>query len=187
MKDHVYVFLADGFEDIEALTVVDLLRRAKIPVTTVAIGAERQVETSHGITLFADALFSDCDFSNAALLVLPGGQPGTTNLGNFAPLTELLTDFAAEGRRIAAICAAPSVLNKLGILEGKRATSYPAVQPAMDRVGSYETDSVVVDGFVTTSRGLGTAIDFSLSLIAQLRSQEEADAIAKSVVYVREE
>ena len=185
MNGQVYVFLANGFEDIEALTVVDLLRRAKIPVKTVAIGDEKKVETSHGVTLFADALFAECDFSDAEVLVLPGGQPGTTHLGECAPLRELLRTHNAQGKKLAAICAAPTVLNKLGLLSGKKATSYPATEPAMDQVGSYETDTVVVDGNITTSRGLGTAIDFSLSLIAQLKGQEEADAIAKSVVYIR--
>ncbi len=179
----VYVFLANGFEDIEALTVVDLLRRAKIPVTTVSITSSRQVETSHGITLFTDVLFEDCDFEDASLLVLPGGQPGTRHLGEFAPLGELLKDFAAKEKRIAAICAAPTVLNNLGLLKGRKATSYPSCESQMDDIGSYETDNVVVDGCITTSRGLGTAIDFSLCLIAQLLDQEEADRIATSVVY----
>ncbi len=181
--EQTYVFLADGFEDIEALTVVDLLRRAQIPVTTVSITETRQVSTSHGITLYTDALFQDCDFSDAEMLVLPGGQPGTRHLGECAPLAELLKEFAAKGGRIAAICAAPTVLNSLGILKGRRATSYPSCEPQMDQVASYEKDSVVVDGNITTSRGLGTAIDFALALIAQLQGQEQADAIARSIVY----
>ena len=179
----VYLFLADGFEDIEALTVVDLMRRAGISIQTVAIGEEKKVETSHGITLFADSVFAECDFSDLDLLVLPGGQPGTRHLSEHQGLCQLLKETAKEGKRIAAICAAPTVLAGLGLLDGRRATSYPGVRSQIEGVCTYLEDPVVVDGNVTTSRGLGTAIDFSLCLIAQLMGQEKADEIAKSIVY----
>ena len=121
----VYVFLADGFEEIEGLTVVDILRRAGVDTTTVSIMERRNVMGSHKIPVMADACFGEVDFSEGELLVLPGGMPGTRYLGECRPLTELLLQFFREGRKVAAICAAPSVLGGLGILEGKKAACYP--------------------------------------------------------------
>ncbi len=178
----VYIFLADGFEDIEGLTVVDLMRRAKIDIRTISIKETREVTTSHGITLMTDGLFSETDFGDADMLVLPGGMPGTRYLGEYEPLKELLAEHYGKGGRIAAICAAPSIFGALGFLKGRRATSYPSF---MDKLDGAETvkDSVAVDGNVTTSRGMGTAIDFGLSLIAQLLGKEKAGEIAQSIIY----
>ena len=184
MSKNVYIFLADGFEDIEGLTVVDLMRRAGIRITTVSIKDTREVTTSHKITLLTDTTFAETDFSDADMLVLPGGMPGTKYLGAYKPLTDLLEDFYNNGGKIAAICAAPTVFAALGFLEGRRATAYPYCME--DLKGAIRSeDSVVVDGNVTTSRGLGTAIDFSLSLIGQLLGEEKAAEIADSVVYSR--
>ena len=180
----VYIFLADGFEDIEGLTVVDLMRRAGITAETVSIKKTREITTSHGIEMKTDRIFQETDFSDADMLVLPGGMPGTRYLGEFAPLTELLTEYYNKNRKIAAICAAPSVFAKLGFLKGRKATSYPSF---MDQLEGAETceEPVVVDGNVTTSRGLGTAIPFALCLIAQLVGEEKASEIAESIVYKR--
>lgn len=178
----VYVFLADGFEDIEGLTVVDLMRRAEIDVTTVSIKDTKEVTTSHAVTLYADKLFSEVDFSDADMLVLPGGMPGTKYLGACTELTELLTNFYNKGGKVAAICAAPSVLGQLGFLKGRRATSYPGFGEKLIGAEVVE-EAVVVDCNVTTSRGMGTAIDFGLSLIAQLKDEETAEKIAKSIIY----
>lgn len=180
----VYIFLADGFEDIEGLTVVDLMRRAGIEAVTVSIKETREITTSHGIEMKTDRVFSETDFSDADMLVLPGGMPGTKYLEEYKPLTELLTDFYQNGGKVAAICAAPGVFERLGFLKGRNATSYPSV---MEQLKSARTslEPVVVDGNVTTSRGLGTAIDFSLSLIGQLEGSAKAEEIAESVVYVR--
>ena len=180
----VYIFLADGFEDIEGLTVVDLMRRAEIEATTVSIKDTKEVTTSHGITLFADTTFGEVDFADADMLVLPGGMPGTKYLGAYEPLTTLLKEFYGKGGKIAAICAAPSVFAELGFLEGRRATSYPSFMEKLTGAVTTE-ESVVVDGNVTTSRGLGTAIDFALSLIGQLLGTEKAEEIAKSIVYFK--
>ena len=122
----VYIFLADGFEDIEGLTVVDLMRRAEIDIKTVSIKNTGEVTTSHGITLLTDCVFEETDFSDADMLVLPGGMPGTKYLGEYTPLTELLKFFYSKGGKVAAICAAPSVFADLGFLEGRKATSYPS-------------------------------------------------------------
>ena len=181
MSKKVYIFLADGFEDIEGLTVVDLMRRAGITITTVSIKNTKQITTAHSITI-TDQTFAETDFTDADMLVLPGGQPGTTNLGAFAPLTDLLKNFYNNGGRIAAICAAPTVFAQIGLLHGKKATAYPSCMDGLGDAVRLE-DNVVVDGNITTSRGLGTAIDFSLSLISQLLGQEKADQIAESVVY----
>lgn len=178
----VYIFLADGFEDIEGLTVVDLMRRAGITIETVSIKDTKEITTSHGIQMKTDRIFAETDFSDGDMLVLPGGMPGTKYLGEHEPLTELLTEFYQKNKKLAAICAAPSVFGKLGFLKGRRATSYPSF---MDRLFGAETceDPVVVDGNVTTSRGLGTAVPFALSLIAQLKGKEKAAEIAESIVY----
>ena len=181
----VYIFFADGFEDIEGLTVVDLMRRAGIDIQTVSIKETREIRTSHGINILTDCTFSECDFSDADMLVIPGGMPGTKYLEEYKPLTGLLTSFYQKGGKVAAICAAPGVFERLGFLKGRNATSYPSV---MEQLTSARTslEPVVVDGNVTTSRGLGTAIDFSLSLIRQLEGRAKAEEIAESVVYSTE-
>lgn len=178
----VYVFLADGFEEIEGLTVVDLLRRAGADTVTVSINGTKTVCGSHKIKVGADITFEETDFADADLLVLPGGMPGTTHLAEHAGLTSLLkkTD-AAEGG-LAAICAAPTVFGDMGLLAGKKAVCYPGLE---GRLAGAEvgTCSVVTDGHITTSRGMGTAIDFGLELVRRLFGQQKADDLAKSVVY----
>ena len=180
----VYVFLADGFEDIEGLTVVDLMRRAGVEVSTVSIKGKREIETSHGIRMQTDRIFEGTDFSDADMLVLPGGMPGTRYLGEHQPLTELLRSFYEKEGKIAAICAAPSIFAELGFLKGRTATCYPSFMGKLEECGARTSlEGVVVDENVTTSRGMGTAIDFGLNLIAQLLGQEKADDIARSIVY----
>lgn len=178
----VYAFLADGFEDIEGLTVVDLMRRVGIDVQTVSIKDTKDVTTSHAIELKTDLIFAETDFSDADMLVLPGGMPGTKYLGAYKPLTDLLTAFYENGGKIAAICAAPSVFGQLGFLKGRKATSYPGFEEMLEGA-QCSLEPVVVDGNVTTSRGMGTAIEFGLSLIAQLISEEKAEELAKSIIY----
>ena len=179
---NVYVFTADGFEEIEGLTVVDLMRRAGAQVQMVSISDGLAVKGSHGIEIKADTFFEDVDFGQADLLVLPGGMPGTLHLGVHQGLTKLLTETVAQGKRVAAICAAPSVLGGLGLLKGKRAVCYPGFEDKLTgaQVG---TEEVVTDGNITTSRGLGTAIPFALELISLLFGQEKAEEIGASVIY----
>lgn len=178
----IYVFLADGFEEIEGLTVVDLLRRAGEEVVTVSVMERKEIVGSHQICLLADALFEELDFADAGILVLPGGMPGTRHLGEYEPLTRLLADWNAKGGKIAAICAAPSVLGDLGLLKGRVAVCYPGFEKRLAgaQIGSR---SVAVDGNITTSRGLGTAIDFSLALVEQLQGEGKAEEIRKSIIY----
>lgn len=178
----VYIFFADGFEMIEGLTVVDMMRRANIEVWTVSIKSTREVVSSHNVTILADSTFEEIDFSDADMLVLPGGMPGTTNLGAYAPLIELLENFYEKGGKLAAICAAPSVFGKLGFLKGRKATSYPGFEEQL--IGAeILKEAVVTDGNMTTSRGMGTAIAFALSLITQLKDRETAEKIEKSIIY----
>lgn len=179
----VYIFLAEGFEEIEALMVVDLLRRADIDITTVGIMGNLHVTGRSNITVAADCLFEQVDtFADADLLVLPGGMPGTIYLGEHEGLTELIREHAAQDKKIAAICAAPTVFGKMGLLEGKAATCYPGMEEELHCADARE-DAVVVDGNITTSRGLGTALEFSLELIRQLKGVDKAEEVAKSVVF----
>lgn len=178
----VCVFTADGLEEIEGLTVVDLLRRAGAEVQMVSISNTKTITGSHNIVLKADALFEEVNYEETELLVLPGGMPGTRYLGEHEGLCRLLQEFAEKGKKVAAICAAPSVLGKLGILKGKHAVCYPGFEEELTgaQVG---TEEVVRDGNVTTSRGLGTAIPFALELISQLYGEEKAREIQKSVIF----
>ncbi|MBS6194206.1 MAG: DJ-1/PfpI family protein [Clostridiales bacterium] len=178
----VCVFLADGFEEIEGLTVVDLLRRAGEEAVMVSIMGRKEITGSHGIQVRADALFEEMDFTETKLLVLPGGMPGTKYLGAFTPLTELLKSWNEDGKMLAAICAAPSVFGDLGLLKGKEAVCYPGFEERLTGavIGK---GTVSVDGNITTSRGLGTAIDFAAALIEQLQNREKAEEIKKSIIY----
>ncbi len=178
----VCVFTADGFEEIEGLTVVDLLRRAGIQVLMVSISDGLAVKGSHNIELKADIFFDDVDYEDVDMLVLPGGMPGTLHLGEHEGLCTLLQEFYKKGKQVAAICAAPSVLGKLGILEGRKAVCYPGFEEKLTGA-SVEYGEVAHDGNVTTSRGLGTAIPFSLELISLLLGEEKAEEIKKSVIY----
>ena len=180
----ICVFTADGFEEIEGLTVVDLLRRAGAEVLMVSVKEGLTVKGAHNIELKADALFDEVCYEDVDILVLPGGMPGTKYLNEYQPLRDLLTDFYKKGGKVAAICAAPTVLASLGFLEKRKATAYPSCMEGL--AGAERSlESVVVDGNVTTSRGLGTAVDFALSLIGQLLGEKKADEIAESVVYSR--
>ncbi len=182
MGKQVCVFLADGFEEIEGLTVVDLLRRAGVDVTTVSITGEHTIHGAHGIDVQADKLFDEVDYTKQDMVVLPGGMPGTLHLGEHEGVKRVLETFYQERRYIAAICAAPSVLGKYGMLKGRKATSYPGFEDAL--LGAeYVYDKVAVDEFVITSRGMGTAIAFALMLIEVLLGAELAKKIGEAIIY----
>ncbi|MCI6857762.1 MAG: DJ-1/PfpI family protein [Eubacterium sp.] len=181
----VYLFCADGFEEVEGLTAVDLLRRAGADVKMVSIMGRKKVTSSHGISVETDLLIEELK-DEADMLVLPGGLPGTDYLREHAGLADLLTKQYAEGRWVAAICAAPSVLGGLGFLKGRNATSYPGCLDKVE-VGCYKEEPVVVDGNVITSRGVGTAIPFALKLTEVLFGRQKAEEIAASIVFAREE
>jgi 4-methyl-5(b-hydroxyethyl)-thiazole monophosphate biosynthesis len=178
----VYVHLADGFEEIEALTIVDLLRRADIGTETVSITGRLPVTGSHGVKVIADILFEDAVYPECEMIVLPGGLPGSTNLDAHEGLREKIYSFNNQGKWLAAICAAPQVLGHAGVLKGKKATSYPGVEKELEGA-ELVTDIVVSDQGVITSRGPATAIAFALKIIEELKGKETADQIAEGLLY----
>ena len=180
----IAVCMANGCEEIEALTVVDVLRRAKFDVTMLAVEGDRMVTGSHGIVIGADGLIEAADWGAFDGIVLPGGMPGTLHLGESRQVTEAVRAFAAEGKLVAAICAAPSVLGQNGLLEGKKATSYPGFEDQMPGA-DYVTDPVAVDGNIITSRGMGTAIDFALSIVSYYMDRAQAAQLGESFMYDR--
>lgn len=184
-EKRVAVFIADGLEEIEGLTVVDILYRAGIPCDTVSITNSTLVTSSHNVRIICDCTIDDADFSFDAydMLVLPGGMPGTVNLRNCAPLCAEVSSRAEQGRPLAAICAAPTILAELGILSGCRACCFPSREAELAAAGAEVShDAVVVDGSVITSRGMGTALDFALAIVAFYQGKEAAAALAKAVV-----
>ncbi len=178
----VYAFLADGFEETEAIAVIDTIKRGGISVCTVSITEDKMVKGSHDIRIEADEVISGIDFDKADMLFLPGGMPGTLNLLNCELLTEQIKKFNTEGKKLAAICAAPSVFGQLGILKGKKAICYPGFEEKL--TGAQITnEKVVKDGNVFTSKGMGTAIDLGLEIVAEYMGRGKADEVAKSIQY----
>ncbi|MBQ9339483.1 MAG: DJ-1/PfpI family protein [Paludibacteraceae bacterium] len=173
-----YLFLSNGFEEIEALTTVDLMRRAGLNVTTVSCEKNLQVPGSHDICVIADQLFSECHFDDAEMLILPGGS---RRLGEFPELCNLLKKHNAEGKDIAAICAAPSVLADLGILDGKQATCYPGFEHYLGN--SYVGGLVVESKNIITAKGPGLSADFAFCIIEHLAGQETADEVYDKAQY----
>lgn len=178
----VYLFLADGFETIEALTPVDMMRRAGIQVTTVSVTGNRSVKSSHNVFVQADLLFSEADFSNAQMLVLPGGMPGTANLAKFKPLEDLLLQASDSGLWVAAICAAPTILANLGILNGRNATVYPGFEQGIEGV-NFTGNSVEQTGNVITAKGPGCSHLFAAAIISVLKSREISDNILQAMQF----
>ena len=181
----VVVLLAEGFEEIEALTPVDLLRRAGIEVVTASITADRLVMGSHLIPVMADTVIDSLD-GPADVLLLPGGLKGTNNLKESADVAAVINEYLNAGKYLTAICAAPTVYGQMGLLKGKKATCYPGNEDKL--IGAEWTGedvNVAVDGQFITSRGMGTSIDFALKLIEILISKEKADELAEKVVYKR--
>ena len=179
----VYTMLADGFEEVEALAVVDVLKRAKIEVCMVSVTGQRLVTGAHNIGISADICFDEADFGRCDMIFLPGGMPGTLNLKNHKGLTEQIKNFEKSGKKLAAICAAPSILGEMGLLKGRKAICFPGFEDALQ--GAEITDKrVVVDGNIFTSKGMGTAIDLGLEIVSNLISEEKSEELAKSIQYI---
>ena len=178
---HVLTLLAPGFEEIEAITVIDLLRRAGIKVTIAGLEKE-SVTGSHDITVKTDRYYREIDPDMYDALFLPGGQPGTNNLKREPVILKWVSDFYASGRLVTAICAAPTVLLETGIIKGKRVTSYPGEKEKFNQ-STYLEEPVVEDGTIITSRGVGTAIPFALHLVSRLKDQETSGILAKRIVF----
>lgn len=178
----VNIFFAEGFEEVEALTTVDLLRRAGIEVCMVSVTDKLEVTGSNGIMIRAEKMFSD--ISEADGIILPGGMPGTLNLKAHKELAALINRYNDEGKLLAAICAAPTVYGEMKLLVGRHATCYPGMEAGLIGAEALE-DSVVIDDHFITSRGVGTAINFALAIIGYLLNDEAADKIASAIVYER--
>lgn len=176
------VFLADGCEMVEALTPIDLLRRAGIEVLTVSINGREHIISSHNVEIKADRMFDEHVADHADMVILPGGMPGTLHLGEHKGVTDIVKRFHKEGKYISAICAAPSVLAAQGILEGKKAIAYPSFEEKLTGA-EVVREEVVRDGNVITSRGMGTAIPFALALIEALMGQECAEKVKQDIIY----
>lgn len=177
----VALFLANGFEEIEALATVDILRRAQIPVVTVSISDEIVVNGAHDIRVIAETLFSETDFSDVEVLLLPGGMPGAKHLNEHEGLRRLIRKHNDRGNMIAAICAAPMVLGGLGLLHGRNATCYPGFEEKL--TGANMTgENVVVDAHITTGRGPGLVFDFALELVEQIAGKERRKEVEKGLL-----
>lgn len=179
----VFVFLATGFEEVEAISIIDILRRGEIEVETISITDEKLVIGAHGIKIEADSIFNDVDFGLGEMIILPGGMPGTTNLLNFSPLLDLINDYNSLGKKIAAICAAPMILGKMGLLKGKNATCYPGFEQYLEDAIVSESN-IVVDSNIITSRGPATAPIFASKILEILSGIEKSDEIAKGMLYI---
>lgn len=178
----IAVFFAEGYEEIEALTVVDVCRRAGIEVQMVSVSGNETVSGSHGIGVRMDAGFDEVDFDSLDMLVLPGGMQGTKGLEAHEGLMAQVDAFDQAGRYLAAICAAPSILGHRGILQGRRAGCYPGWEQHLTGA-RVSMDEATVDGHVITGRGMGCAIAFSLAIVSELLGEEQADKIEESIVY----
>ena len=177
----IYAFIAEGFEEIEALCPIDILRRAGLAVTTVGIGAE-QITGSHGITVKADVIDSEISFEDIDLIFLPGGMPGTKNLDS-SPTVHRAIDLAlSQNAYIAAICAAPMILGKRGILNGKSAVCYPSFEEYLIGASIPEGERLIVDGKIITAKGMGVATELGLKLVELLCGPDKSSALRTAII-----
>lgn len=182
----VALFLADGFEEIEALGTLDVLRRAEIPVETVSVTNDLKVTGAHNVPVLADKLFNDVDFSALDILVLPGGMPGAKHLNEHEGLKERINNFASQNKKVAAICAAPMVLGGLDLLDGKKATCYPGFEPEL--IGAEITgEPVTTDGNITTGKGPGLMFDFALQLVEDIAGKGTRKKVAEGLLLEEKE
>jgi protein deglycase len=172
----IYLFLAEGFEEIEAIAPIDIFRRAGLIVTTVSICNEKAVTGAHGITVLADSIFDETNFVEDSLLFLPGGLPGTTNLDNHSGLKSLIKLHSDKGNKMAAICAAPSVFGKMGLLVDKEAICYPGFENQLQKA-TLSTSDTIRSGNIFTAKAAGSAMDFALMIVSDLKGKEMAESI----------
>ena len=182
----VAIMLADGFEEVEALAVADVRYRAGVRSDLISVTDARHVTSSHGIRVVADLMLEDVDLSAYTLLFLPGGMPGTLGLKGTPAIQAEVLRRADAGQPVAAICAAPSILAELGVLESRHATANPAFVKAIAAGGAIVHENpVVVDEFIITSRGAGTALELGLEIVRYLLGDEVVDEVARGVVLAR--
>jgi len=177
----VFIFLAEGFEETEAIATMDVMRRGGLDVTSVSVTGNLLVNGAHGIAVNADTLFEKANLSSGDMLVLPGGMPGASNLNAHAGLKSALEQYAANGKKIAAICAAPLVLGGLDLLQGKKATAYPGFESTL-KGATYVNSPVVKDGNIITGRGPGFAFQFGLAIVEELQGKEKANEVADGLL-----
>ena len=179
--NQITVHLAEGFEEIEAVTITDVLRRAGLNVITVSVTGNRMVKGAHNIEIKADFLLEEVDYSKGEMIILPGGMPGSKNLNEHERLKTQIIEYQKNGKYLAAICAAPIVFGNIGILKGKRAVCYPGYE---DRLIGAKIDivSYVVDGNFITGRGVGAALEFSLEIVRILVGEERALQLRKAML-----
>lgn len=180
----VYAFFADGFEEIEAFTAVDTLRRAGLDVEIVSVTPDEIVVGAHDVSVLCDKNFENCDFFDAELLLLPGGMPGAATLDKHAGLRKLVLSFAEQNKPIAAICAAPMVLGKLGLLKGRKATCYPGFEQYLEGAECVDVP-VVKDGNIITGMGPGAAMEFALTIVETLVGKEKAEELVEAMCVKR--
>lgn len=178
----VAVFFGTGYEEIEALTVVDILRRGGIETKMVSITGDRMVTSSHQITVAMDEVLQEVDFEALDMIVLPGGMPGTKHLEACEPLMKQVDAFVAGGKMVAAICAAPSILGHRGFLKGKNACSFPSFESHLEGANVLKQPAVT-DGNIITGRGMGAAVPFALAILEKLAGREVAQKMAETIVY----
>lgn len=178
----VYEFIAEGSEEIEALTVIDVLRRAGVEAVTVSITGSREVTLSHGVTIVCDTTIESADLSDADMLLLPGGLPGATNLNDHAGVREAILNQDAAGKKYGAICAAPLVLGSLGLLQGKRATCYPGFEDQMFGA-EYTADIYTIDGNTITGCGPAATLPYSYAILEMLGYTNEAEALREGMMF----
>lgn len=177
----IYAFLADGFEEVEALFPVDLMRRAGLPVTTVGIG-KKEITGSHGITVTADISDENLSFEPIDLIFLPGGMPGTKNLNESSTVHRAIDLAIKQDSYIAAICAAPMILGERGLLNGKRAVCYPSFEKHLIGATVLENSKIATDGKIITAKGVGAACELGLEIVKTLCGQQKADELRKSTI-----
>ena len=178
---NLYIHLAEGFEETEAVTIIDVLRRAGLNVISVSVTGNRMVKGSHNIEIKADILFEEVDFALGEMIILPGGMPGSKNLNEHEGLRSQIIDYQKRGKYLAAICAAPIVFGNLGILKGKRAVCYPGYEAHL--VGAeVRSNPYIVDNNIITGRGVGAALQFSLEIVRILKGEESAIQLRKAML-----
>jgi len=180
----VYILLGEGFEEIEAIAPLDILRRAEVEVTTVSLTDELNVNGGHDIMVKADIALEQVDFDKLDLLVLPGGLGGVKSIGESPAAMDLVKKTWSAKKKLAAICAAPTLLAKLDLLKGLSVTCYPTVKDVIEEAGGrFRSDSVVRDGNLVTGQAAGASIEFGLELVAVLRDRETSESLRNSLVY----
>ncbi len=177
----IAVFLAEGFEEIEAVAIIDVLRRGGIEIDIVSIEKDKYIKGSHDICIVADKCFGEIDKKSYDGIVLPGGMPGTTRLENYQPLKELIVDYNEQEKLIGAICAAPKILGNMGLLKNREAICFPGFEEELEGA-RISKESIAVSGHIITGKGAGKAIEFALAVLGKVKGEEVAKQLQKKLI-----